>query len=474
MINRIIHKERAPEFDMFMSANELCKLEQQGYLEEEYFFSGTANVYGENGKGGAQILFADAPYTNRLVVRRPQNAHLSSGRVIVEILNSSSYMDIDRVWILAHRHLLRNNDVYIGVTSKPITMKTLRKFNKERYAPLSWNNPRACPYPAEALGNFKGASNPETEDGLFWDMLSDLAAEIRHGAAFLADVPVKQVYLAGWSQSAGYMVTYTNYFAKSHHDESRSPLFDGYFAAGAAPMVAPALNQCEYTDLIEGQGRIAFAGTPYLLMQTESENAKLGTFENRLPFSDNPLLQCRYYDISGSTHDSVESMTNYYRGSLDMQKTGCYLTYPGKEPNANDFPYYFAICAGLQCLYLWVEKNILPPDVEPIPVDEHLNNLTDNFGNAQKGWRLPEIDVPVCQYRPHASSLHPNDSTMLYGCEIPFEQNHLRELYGTLSNYRRLVEQTADKAVQNLFLLPQDREECIAHSVAKAAKYGLS
>lgn len=56
------------------------------------------------------------------------------------------------------------------------------KLDEKRYCELSWKNPRpesSNALPQQELGNMEGASNPETEDGLFWDMLTDLAKLLR-------------------------------------------------------------------------------------------------------------------------------------------------------------------------------------------------------------------------------------------------------------------------------------------------------
>ena len=179
MIKNIVLQPETDDSHLFMSAKVNAGLDRYHYLEEEYLFTGTANVYGKGETGDMTIVAPEAPYTNRFVVRRPADPAAASGRVVVEIVNSSSYMDIDRSWVLTCEQLMRNGDIYVGVTSKPITMKTLRKFDPQRYAPLNWGNPRKCLLSAEALGNFEGASRPETEDGLFWDMLTDLGLACR-------------------------------------------------------------------------------------------------------------------------------------------------------------------------------------------------------------------------------------------------------------------------------------------------------
>ena len=59
---------------------------KQGYVEEEYLVSGTANVYDWPAGGPAVVRTPDAPYTTRVVVRRPANPRRFSGNVVVEML----------------------------------------------------------------------------------------------------------------------------------------------------------------------------------------------------------------------------------------------------------------------------------------------------------------------------------------------------------------------------------------------------
>lgn len=82
----------------FATALKVCPLETLGYVEEEFFQTGTANVYRE-GEGAPVVEIADAPYTTRLLVRRPRDPEKFSGNVVVEILNASAMMDIDRIWV---------------------------------------------------------------------------------------------------------------------------------------------------------------------------------------------------------------------------------------------------------------------------------------------------------------------------------------------------------------------------------------
>ena len=102
----------------FISANFHCRLSELGYVEDEYFMSGTANVYEEDDNYSAKTIFEGAPYTTRVLVRRPVDPEKFSGNVTVEILNATAMMDIDRMWINSWKYYTRNGDVYVGISAK--------------------------------------------------------------------------------------------------------------------------------------------------------------------------------------------------------------------------------------------------------------------------------------------------------------------------------------------------------------------
>ena len=117
----------------------------RGYDEDEYFLSGTANVYQyrdvTDSTDSAVKVLRHGPYTNRILVRRPVDPKRFSGNVIVELLNATNNYDLPVFWSYDHDQFLARGDIWIGITSKPVAMAGLKKFNPTRYAPLSWANP---------------------------------------------------------------------------------------------------------------------------------------------------------------------------------------------------------------------------------------------------------------------------------------------------------------------------------------------
>src|SRR4051812_30559600 len=161
-------------------------LRRHGYVEEEYLVSGTANVYNWPRTGPASVRTPNAPYTTRMLVRRPANAHRMSGNVIVEPLNPSNLFDLNIGWALMHDQFMRHGDVWVGFTSKPVAVQALKTFDAKRYGALNWANPLPLSDPRNcAVKDIQTIVDPvdvrsrSTEDGLVWDMFSQIGALLR-------------------------------------------------------------------------------------------------------------------------------------------------------------------------------------------------------------------------------------------------------------------------------------------------------
>ncbi|MDR1524672.1 MAG: hypothetical protein LBS79_05365 [Tannerella sp.] len=468
------------------TAEKKCDFARRGFVEEEFFMHGTANVYGTV-DGKTSVVYSAAPYVNRFVVRRPVDQSRFSGNIIVEILNSTSWIDIDRMWVISKEKFMRDGDTYIGITSKPNTIPVMKKLDPKRYEALSWANPRKATKPAEELGNLAGASSPETEDGLFWDMLIDLAEVLRdRGRTPIEDSEKARIFLTGWSQSGGYMLRFVNTFA--YKDPREVPLFDGYFAAGAACIAYPGLNQEEsrpwsspdnFSNAVSDAPvpwRLGKHYQPYIDVHTESENSGLGTKEARCPDSDDSDFPYRAYDIPGASHDTWYNMVEYFKNDPDLFTTGIFPAYGGREPLANDYPYEFIFNAAYQMLFDWVNKGIVPPRISLIELDGAANdNKRDEHGNALGGWRTAFVDYPACTYYKRSTPLTPffTFGCGVFGYKVLFGAEKMKRLYGSLDTYRTLVEEMAGRQVTAKQLLPGDHEAYIKRALEYARQAGL-
>ncbi len=109
MINCVKEIPVSPSSYPFASAARYLDFEKYGYEEKEYYLEGTANVYESVGNTGAvKVKYKDTAYINRIIVRAPKNPGKSSGNVVVEIINPTSFMEIDRMWILGYEKFMRD------------------------------------------------------------------------------------------------------------------------------------------------------------------------------------------------------------------------------------------------------------------------------------------------------------------------------------------------------------------------------
>ena len=94
-----------------------------GYVETEYFISGTATSYLNTDElssdGLWSIMSADAaPYTSRIVVQRPVDAADFNGTVVVEWFNVSGGLDAAPDWLQTHTELVREGYAWVGVSAQ--------------------------------------------------------------------------------------------------------------------------------------------------------------------------------------------------------------------------------------------------------------------------------------------------------------------------------------------------------------------
>src|SRR3954471_24093482 len=121
----------------FLAAHRLQEpidLAKIGYVEEEFFVSGRANVYDWAADGTLTVKSANAPYTTRILVRRPADPARFSGSVIVEPIHAPNGNDFPLMFAWSGDYVFEHHDAYVGITVDPTSIKSLQKFNAARYA----------------------------------------------------------------------------------------------------------------------------------------------------------------------------------------------------------------------------------------------------------------------------------------------------------------------------------------------------
>jgi len=474
----------------FASAEKYCKLSENGYEETEYYMYGTANVYrsiDENEK--VEIATKDAPYINRFIVRAPKNPADSSGNVVIEIVNPTSFMEIDRMWILGHKEFMRNGDIYIGITSKPNTIKKMVEFNPERYERLSWKNPTPeVPFPFDAEKAIKDLNllpdlDISYETGLFWDMLTDLAWLTRSddNKNPILKYSREYIYLTGWSQSACYLFRYINSFAYRPEVARDKAAFDGYLSGGGVRSLITPVNQYESIKKYNYKlFRVEKVKEPFIALQTETENGKYESWRTMREDSDRPDFKYRLYDVTGASHDTMYSYVNYYKKDPDLKRINHLPEYLGKHEEGNDYPSEILFAAAYRNLFNWVRTGAGPNHCKRIKVDTDGENCKDAFGNTIGGLRTCLLNYPTGRYcstsdvEPGVNIVDPkSDKDGLFGYQKGYSKAMLKELYGTIENYKKLVTLDTKEQVSKGFICREDAEELIKIAVELAKKRGL-
>src|SRR4029077_17978948 len=131
----------------------------------------------------------------------PSNPARFSGTVIVEPLMPARRFDWPMMWGFSPEQISDRDDAWVGVTP-PANADGLKKFNPSRYAAVSFANPT----PGAPCGN---AVAPANEEGLRWDMLSQVGALLKSNVPGRPLAGSRVQYLFMTAQGAD-VATYAN------------------------------------------------------------------------------------------------------------------------------------------------------------------------------------------------------------------------------------------------------------------------
>jgi hypothetical protein len=429
-----------------------------GYIEEEFFISGQANVYDWPERGKLEVRTADVPYTTRLLIRRPADAARFSGNIVVEMLNPSNLFDLNIGWAMSHAQMLRNGDAWVGITAKPIAVKTLKQFDPVRYAALSWANPLAATDPQNC--EVSGDTTQANENGLIWDIHTQVGAWLRSDDSanpFRYDTAgsiAEMLYAWGYSQTGSFLYTYINAIHPEIIEARGESMFDGYLVAVSSG--PSAINQCAPRIARDDARRpIVNAGVPVIHIMSQSDY--LFGIGSRQADSDLPNNQFRRYEIAGAGHASPDEL---YWGPKPADLVQAGRAVPPlacNEGPRSRFPNKLAFNAALVWLDQWARHDIAPPRADLIQVVDG-QPVLDEHGNVIGGLRSPYVDVPISTWNGNSTG---ESFCRIAGHEIPFNRETLKQLYPTHSAYVSAVSANVNELVSNGFLLAEDGAEVI-------------
>jgi hypothetical protein len=416
------------------------------FKEDEFFLSGKATKYapvGTLGDDGAWNVTPDgtAPYTTRVLVRRPADPKAFNGIVVVEWYNVSSGIDGDPDFGLLHPLLLQDGYAHVAVSAQQAgvgegpsvalpggvgvqgSIAPLKQRDPQRYGPLT--------HPG---------------DDYSYDIATQVGQLARHGD-LVDGAHVDRVILTGESQSAARLTTYIDavqpiaraYDAFLVHSRNGS----GAPLAGAAVFGANAALRIR-TDL----------QSPVFQFQTESDVARFGFLAARQPNTDRVVT----WEVAGTSHADA-TLNKYAQQAIGVSFDVSNLCGP-----INDGPQAAVFRAAFQALIDWMVHGKKPPEPQPFETTNGTSLARDRSGIVLGGARTPAVDAPTSVLS--GENVHNDQVCNLFGSTTPMSPTELAERYPTHDAYVNAVTRSADDAVGQGVLLPSDRDAIVADAQA--------
>lgn len=420
-------------------------LSKVGYVEEEFLVSGTADVYGYAADGSLTVKTPMAPYTTRVLVRRPVDPSRFSGTVVVELPNTARRFDWTMLWGYVHNYVTDHGAAWIGITM-PGAVPGLKKFNSIRYAAVSFPNPtpnEACP--AGAGPGRGGSATSEQEDGLRWDAITQVGSLLKSGS--LPGLKADRVYLT--TQGAD-VVTYAESI------QPRAKVYDGFVIK--SPGGPARISRCAATPPRNGPQYLHDVGVPVIGVLTEGEVLASQPFLRA--DSDESADRFRIYEIAGAAHidaspyislPSVEDQS----GAGAAQGTPQWPFNARCEPEIplQQLPLQSYILNGAFAnLDLWVRNGTPAPKARRMELKDGQVAL-DEFGNGLGGVRSPYVEVPTARY--FTTTAGPGTCREL-GHDVKFDWARLDSLYGSYKKYAARVDESIERMVKDRFVTETD------------------
>jgi hypothetical protein len=385
-----------------------AELADVGWVEEEYFVGGVGNVYEYDAAGDVQVQTADVPYKTRLLIRRPAKTQHSNGLVVVEWLNPTAGFDVEAHWTYQSPYFIREGITYVGVTQKTVTVDFLAAWDPDRYGSLTM-----------------------PEEGQIWDIMNQISSLLRSDDAAnpLRNVPVDVLIHIGYSQSAGYLITYANEFHQSTND--------AYFIA-ANFTSAHKINSGDpnYTD----DRRLVDVDVPAIRYQSETEYDSPSWPTITQP--DSPTF--RQWEVAGAAHAPAGAVP------FDI------CTGPAiNSPRFGPVKAMFVLNAAVEALDTWARNGEPAPTAPRVERNPDGTVARDTYGNAIGGIRMPQLEAPLGTYLGHNTG---PGFCFLFGTFIAFDDTTVDTLYPNHGTYVSRVVQATQNLVRDRFILIEDAQ----------------
>jgi hypothetical protein len=404
-------------------AASVVDLPRRGWVEEEFLVSGVATDRGAGVafvRPGSPVPLPPAPYTTRIVVRRPADAARFNGTVDVEWFNVTSNVDIDLDWHEGYRTMIREGYAYVGVSAQLQGVLTARAWDPVRYVSLL--------HPG---------------DGYSFDIFSQVVQAIKDpsGVDPMGGLDVQRVIASGHSQGGIYLHSYMQAVRDADVIDGFLLRGDSNRVFGADDLTVPVLHY--FSEMEVGNST---SGSPYLADGTHY----------------------RMWQVAGAAHNDSWSNDYWLNGQLprdwalqqpawDEETSGSYSG--GNVNGCSTFPQRYTWAAAFVALDQWLRTDTPPPFMPRI---EHTSDgaiARDEHGNALGGVRTPVVDVPIATYLG-------DSGCFLSGSTEPFDAATLNALYADHDDYVSKMESAAAAAVAAGAMLQPDADDLLRRARA--------
>ena len=405
--------DKAHDYPWFTTQHNLAAV---GYVEEEYFYEGTASQFDTPNGADGTLKDGGHKYRTRLIVRRPIDPKKFNGAVLAEWQNVTAGYDLDAHWESTFEQIVRGGYAWVGISAQRVGVQQepngLKLYSPTRYASLDVTD-----------------SGTLTKDELSYDIFAQGMQAVKNpkGVNPLGPLKAQRVIAIGASQSAARLGIYIN----SLHKQLGGPV-DAYL-------------------VFIGGARIR-DDIPVPVMKILSETDAIGQVPSRQPDTKKFVE----WEVTGASHAGRHLSLN--SGSLNRRdgivREAPLCTYPmfPRTPIDN------VLGASYDLIDKWVKTGVAPPTAPKAEVESHEGEIParagepartgqvydykrDARGNALGGIRLAEFDV--------ATSLSTRDNTgntfcRLYGRYEPFSDDVINQLYPTHAAYVGAVNKRTD------------------------------
>lgn len=404
------------------------------YVEEEYFLTGTANVYAAGGQG---VVRAGVPYTTRILVRRPADPGRFSGTVVME--PSRDLNEWTTVLLAAWPYFTRHGDVYVAWSMAAGNVAGLiKKYDPVRYAAIDI-----------------------PDEGLRWDIMAETAWLLRSPEGPLG----KLGFLARADRVKGGLrlistgASLTGFMQLAFID-------NGHHARARRADGGPVIDA--YVPVVSG-GRLDLpkdASVVRILSESEYQHPgtpdRPGAWTSRQADSDASGAGYREYDLAGTSHagwidQSQFNIAFYQLGPQAIEKFTPHCAHtPADPPGKSAF-----IRAAFANLERWErEGKPMPPSQLFALADDHTAKR-DADGVVEGGVRPAWIAAPRSRFRIDNAPAEPTDPVMAGVCgqlgyEAPLSDAEIHRLYPGQGDYERRVAEHQAQLVKDGYLLLED------------------